>query len=66
MKAKEKILKTLKDFGKTATSRIAAIVRTDYNYTIKLLEELEEEGIVIQEKLTYSTYWELKIKKEEK
>lgn len=53
------ILKTLSDFGKKATSRIAGIVGIDYNYAIKLLTELEKEKFIKSEDLGSSKYWEI-------
>ena len=57
---KDRILKVVKDFGRNSTSRIAGISGLDYNYTIKLLKELEKEKKLIKEKETKSTYWKLK------
>lgn len=60
METKDKILKTLKDFGRISTSRIAGIMGMDYIHTNKLLEELLKEKKVIKEEETNSTYWRLK------
>lgn len=60
METKDKILKILKDFGRNSTSRIAGIIGTDYNYTLKLLGELLKENKVIKEEETHSTFWRLK------
>lgn len=58
--AEDKILKTLKDFGRLSTSRIAGIIGIDYNYATKLLEQLNKEKKIKKEEETHSTYWSLK------
>lgn len=60
MNAKEKIKKTLKDFGKTTTSRIAGIIGLDYVYATNLLNELEEKKEIKKEVIGRYTFWELK------
>jgi len=57
MKDKEKILRTLKDFGISSTSRIAAIAGLFYPKTKTLLEELKKEKKVCKKEETNSTYW---------
>lgn len=59
MNNKEKILKTLKDFGKIPKWRVGAIIGIHPNKAEKLLIELLEEKRVICHKETISTYWEL-------
>lgn len=59
MDAKQKILKTLNDFGKNSTSRVAGIVGIDYNYATTMLSELEKEKKVKQEKVGSFTFWEI-------
>ena len=60
MNDEEKILKTLKDFGRLATWRIAAIIGRNPKATEKVLNELLKEKKVKQIKETVSTYWEIK------
>jgi predicted transcriptional regulator len=60
MEAKEKVIKTLTDFGESSTSKIAAIVGVDYYYAIKLLEELVAEDKIIKIATPNSTYWKIK------
>ncbi len=60
MENKEKILKTLKDFGRTPTARILAICGINYNYGLKELENLEKEKKIKKTKETSATYWEIK------
>lgn len=58
---KEKILKTLKDFGKLPTAKVSAIAGINYNYVKELLEELETEGKIKSEKAgELATYWTIK------
>lgn len=60
MTAKEKILKTLNDFGSLSSSRIAGIIGIDYNYAIKLLEELLSENEISKIETPNSIYWRTK------
>lgn len=60
MKAKLKIIDSLKSNGRSSTWKIAEIVRIDYNYAIKLLEDLHAKGYVMKEEETRATYWTLK------
>ena len=60
MDAKNKILKTLKDFGSLSSSRIAGIVGIDYNYATKLLEELLSENKITKIETPNSNYWRIK------
>ena len=45
-KAKEKIMKLLKDKEIRSSTRIAGTIGCNYPYTIKILEELEKEGLI--------------------
>jgi len=62
METKEKITKTLKDFGRLPTSRIAAIVGANPDRAKIALEELEKEKVIVRDEETLATYWELKKK----
>ncbi|HEC66521.1 MAG TPA: hypothetical protein ENI23_14635 [bacterium] len=57
MEIKEKIMKTLTDFGRISTSRVAGIVGIDYNYATKILNELHKAEKVLKQAETNSTYW---------
>ncbi len=60
MKTKDKLIKVLKDNKKQlATSRISGLLGLDYQYTLKLLEELLKEKRVVKNKETMATYWRL-------
>lgn len=58
-KDKQKILKALKTFGRLPTSRIMGICGFHFEKTLRLLNELLEEGSVQIFPETNSTYWEL-------
>ncbi len=58
MENKEKILQTLKDFGRLPKSRIGAIVGMHPDKAEKLLHKLLLENKVVCYKETLSTYWE--------
>jgi ribosomal protein S25 len=60
MEIKDKILKTLKDFGRISTSKIAGITGIDYNYANKILEELLKDKKIIKQIETNAVYWSLK------
>jgi len=61
MENKEKILKTLKDFGKLPTARLSAITGINYYSLKKILKELEKEKLIKKEKAgELATYWSLK------
>jgi predicted transcriptional regulator len=67
MEAKEKILGILKKEKNTfSSSRIAGIVGIDYNYAVKLLEELLNEGKIEKMEMDKFTFWKLKGAKNEK
>lgn len=56
---KEQILEILKDKEK-ATSQIASIINKNYYDCLKILEELEIEGIIKRIKLGSYTFWRVK------
>lgn len=60
MSNKEKILMTLKDFGRKPTSQISAICGINFSRTFEDLNDLLKENKVIKQQETNSTYWELK------
>lgn len=60
MKPKQKILKTLKDFGRLPTSRVAAIVGMNPDRAKEALENLFKEKKIKKIKETVATYWEIK------
>ncbi len=60
MELKERIIKTLKDFGKLPTSRIAGICGMNTDRAKILLEELLKEKKVKKFEETIATYWEKK------
>jgi len=60
MNIKDKIMKTIKDFKRLPTSRIAGIVGADYTRTLNILKKFEEEGKVVSQEETIATYWSLK------
>lgn len=60
MNNKQKVLKTLKDFGRLPTARISAIIGMNYNSAVKLLQEMWEAKEIIGEPETNATYWKLK------
>lgn len=53
-------MKTIKDFKRLPTSRIAGIVGADYTRTLNILKKFEEEGKVVSQEETIATYWSLK------
>jgi len=57
---KKEILKWLKEMERISTSRIMALIGSNYEYTIRYLEELEQEGKIKREEETTSTYWSIK------
>ena len=56
----QKILETLKDFGRLPTARLSAIVGINYDYLKPLLEELLEKKKIKKIEETIATYWEIK------
>ena len=58
MLVKDRILKTLKDFGRIPTSRVAGIVGMNTERARALLEELLKEKKVKKIQETNATYWE--------
>ena len=59
MKPKDKILKTLNDFGKLPSSKICAIAGVSYAAFKVLSKELLEEGKIKKIEETVATYWEI-------
>ena len=60
MSIEEKILKTLKDFGRKPTSQISSICGINFSRTFEKLNKLLKENKVIKQQETNSTYWEFK------
>jgi DNA-binding transcriptional regulator YhcF (GntR family) len=59
---KDLIIKWLHEFKRLSTSRFTGLLSIDYNSVIKLLEEMEQEGLITKQKETNATYWVLKEK----
>ena len=57
----DKILETLRDFGRLPTARLSAIVGINYNTLKILLEELLEKEEVKKIEETIATYWEMNL-----
>lgn len=57
---KEKILKTLKDFGRLPSGRLSAITGINYYILIDLLKELQLEQKIKGYEFPAGNYWELK------
>ena len=64
MNNEEKILKTLKDFPRSPTNKVAAIIGVDFHRTLKLLQKMWEQGKINGEIETHASYWSLKTKAE--
>ncbi len=60
MENKERIIKTLKNFGKLPTSRIAAIVGMNGDRVKDVLDALVKEKRIKKLEETTATYWEVK------
>ncbi len=61
MKDKKKIiLKFLKKNGRSSTSRIAAVIKSNHWMANEYLEQLEAEEKINREVETNGIYWELK------
>ena len=60
MIAKERVIKTLKDFGRLSTSRIAGIIGYNYSYTLIILKDLEKDKKVKKIEETNAVFWELR------
>lgn len=60
---KEMIIKTLKDFGRLPTGRIAGIIGKDYPTTLEILKDLGEEKKILMEKETTAVYWRINNKR---
>lgn len=56
---KQEILKWLKEFNRLSTSRFTGLLGLNYDSVKILLNELVEEGKVIEEKETNASYWVL-------
>jgi predicted transcriptional regulator len=59
MEPRDKILKTLNDFGKMPSSKICAIAGVNYEYFKKASEELLKDKLVSKITETLATYWEI-------
>lgn len=57
---KQIILDYLYDDGLTSTTKLASNIRSNYNDTMKLLEELLKEKKLTMLKTPLVTYWDLK------
>jgi len=54
----QKIIKTLKDFGKLPTARLSAITGINYNSLKIILEEMKKQKLIKCEKAgELATYW---------
>ena len=61
MKAKERlILRFLKEYGRSSTTKIATTINSDIWRAKKYLDELKDQGKIICEEETNATYWKLK------
>jgi len=59
MDKKQKIINYLKRNGRSSTSKIAYIIKSNIWMAQEYLEVLEEEGKIIKEQETNATYWKL-------
>ncbi len=57
---KQKIIKTLEEYKRLASTRIAGIIGINQPYTKRYLDELEKEGKIKRIEETTATYWEIK------
>lgn len=57
---KQKVLTTLLNYGRLPAYRIAGAVGINTHKCLRLLYELEQEGKIIKEEETISTYYRLK------
>jgi hypothetical protein len=55
---KERILKLLKN-KRLSTGKIASLLKIDYNYALKKLNELFYEDKLIKEQETIGCYWKI-------
>ena len=60
METTKKILKTLEDFGRLSTSRVAGIVGMNTDRAREALELLLKRKKVKRFKETVATYWEIR------
>lgn len=58
-KKTEEVLRWLKQLKRLSTSRFVGLMGLDYDSVKKLLEDLENKGLIIKEEETNSTYWSL-------
>ena len=63
MNDKEKVLKTLKDFGELSTGRLASIIGMNYYKALPLLQEMWEQKLIVGNVEAKRTIWKLKEKK---
>ncbi|RLG09564.1 hypothetical protein DRN73_09705 [Candidatus Pacearchaeota archaeon] len=59
MNKKQRILKTLKNFGRLPSTRLANICQLNYLTFNKEADKLCKEGFIIQFKETVATYWQI-------
>lgn len=60
MNQQEKIKKTLTDFGRLSTSRVAGIVGMSHEKVLLILQKMWEDKDIVGEVETTATYWRLK------
>lgn len=56
---KQRILKTLKDFGRLSSTRLANICQMNFDDFNKEAEKLCKEELIIKFKETVATYWQI-------
>lgn len=59
MKKEQRILKTLKDFGRLPSTRLANICQLNYLTFLDVAEDLVKKDLIIKIKETIATYWEI-------
>lgn len=59
MENEDKILETLKQFGRMPSGRLAAISGMNYDSFILTIQKLLQKEAVIKEEETNATYWRL-------
>ena len=55
----KRVLEYLKD-GEKSTSELASLLSRDFYFTGRLLEDMEQEGLLIKIEVKNFTYWKLK------
>ena len=60
MNKKQEIINCIKNSTRLSTSRVAGSVGIPFDYALKYLMELEQEGEVQRTDETNATYWEMK------